>query len=138
MSQGSQSQEILPLVTGCFYCINMCMKQETLMLQAKHKQAVKLMDFNLQLQVTIQVLNMTYYASQWLCYNTSLKEWSIKSQMQDFQIESLPEEPALLLGKSNLVCLTKKFSLFQQNMVIVKELNRNNHKYYELKRKEPY
>lgn len=58
--------------------------------------------------------------------------------MQDFQIESLPEELALLLGKSNLVCLTKKFSLFQQNMVIVKELNRNNHKYYELERKEPY
>ena len=49
--------------------------------------------------------------------------------MQDFQMESLPEEPAQLLGKSSLVCLTAKLSLFQQNMVIVKELNRNNHEY---------
>ena len=48
--------------------------------------------------------------------------------MQDFLMEYLPEEPAQLLGKSNLVCLTAKLSLFQQNMVIVKELNRINNK----------
>ena len=52
--------------------------------------------------------------------------------MQDFQMESLPEEPAQLLGKSSLVCLTAKLSLFQQNMVIVKELKGNLHSHQRI------